>query len=69
MIGLGLTLIHLIGIPVTKLVRESSSFNRADSLRRRLDAGTAVALLDPPILRAVVYGIVDRQIFSAQDEQ
>ncbi len=68
-IGLGLTLIHLIGIPVTNL-----SVNPARSTGPAVFVGGwALAQLwlfwIAPILGAVVAGIVHRQIFSAQDEK
>jgi len=67
-IGLGLTLIHLIGIPVTNL-----SVNPARSTGPAVFVGGwALAQLwlfwIAPILGAVVAGIVHRQIFAAQDE-
>jgi aquaporin Z len=68
-IGLGLTLIHLIGIPVTNL-----SVNPARSTGPAVFVGGwALAQLwlfwIAPILGAMVAGIVHRQIFSAQDEK
>ena len=44
-IGLGLTLIHLIGIPVTNTVGEPGAQHRAGAVRRRLGARAAVAVL------------------------
>ena len=68
-IGLGLTLIHLIGIPVTNL-----SVNPARSTGPAVFVGGwALAQLwlfwIAPILGAVVAGVVHRQIFAAQDEK
>ncbi len=68
-IGLGLTLIHLIGIPVTNL-----SVNPARSTGPAVFVGGwALAQLwlfwIAPILGAVVAGIVHRLIFSAQNEK
>jgi aquaporin Z len=69
MIGLGLTLIHLIGIPVTNL-----SVNPARSTGPAVFVGGwAMAQLwlfwIAPILGAVVAGIVDRLMFTAQNEK
>ena len=58
-ICLGLTLIHLIGIPVTNL-----SVNPA----RSMGADAAVALLDCPIAEAAVAAVVHRQVFSVPEE-
>ena len=68
-IGLGLKLIHLIGIPVTNL-----SVNPARSTGPAVFVGGwALAQLwlfwIAPILGAVVAGVVHRQIFAAQDEK
>jgi aquaporin Z len=68
-IGLGLTLIHLIGIPVTNL-----SVNPARSTGPAFFVGGwALAQLwlfwIAPILGAVVAGVAHRQIFAAQDEK
>ncbi len=68
-IGLGLTLIHLIGIPVTNL-----SVNPARSTGPAVFVGGwALAQLwlfwIAPVLGAVVAGVVHRQIFAAQDEK
>ena len=68
-IGLGLTLIHLIGIPVTNL-----SVNPARSTGPAVFVGGwALAQLwlfwIAPILGAVVAGIVHRLMFTAQNEK
>jgi aquaporin Z len=68
-IGLGLTLIHLIGIPVTNL-----SVNPARSTGPALFVGGwALAQLwlfwIAPILGAAVAGVVYRQVFDATDEK
>jgi aquaporin Z len=68
-IGLGLTLIHLIGIPVTNL-----SVNPARSTGPAIFVGGwALAQLwlfwIAPIIGAAVAGIVYRQIFDATDEK
>ena len=68
-IGLGLTLIHLIGIPVTNL-----SVNPARSTGPAVFVGGwALAQLwlfwIAPILGAVVAGVVHRQIFAVQNEK
>jgi aquaporin Z len=68
-IGLGLTLIHLIGIPVTNL-----SVNPARSTGPAIYVG-GWALMQlwlfwiAPIAGAAVAGIVHRQLFTNQDEQ
>ena len=68
-IGLGLTLIHLIGIPVTNL-----SVNPARSTGPAIFVGGwALAQLwlfwIAPIAGAAVAGIVHRQVFSVPDEK
>lgn len=68
-IGLGLTLIHLIGIPVTNL-----SVNPARSTSPAIFVG-GWALMQlwlfwiAPIAGAAVAGIVHRQVFSVPDEK
>ena len=68
-IGLGLTLIHLIGIPVTNL-----SVNPARSTGPAIFVG-GWALMQlwlfwiAPIAGAAVAGIVHRQVFSAPDQK
>lgn len=67
-IGLGLTLIHLIGIPVTNL-----SVNPARSTGPAVFVGGwALAQLwvfwIAPIVGAVLAGVVYRSVFSAEDE-
>jgi aquaporin Z len=67
-IGLGLTLIHLIGIPVTNL-----SVNPARSTGPAIFVGgCALAQLwlfwVAPIVGAVVAGVVHRQIFDNKQE-
>jgi len=68
-IGLGLTLIHLIGIPVTNL-----SVNPARSTGPAIFVG-GWALMQlwlfwiAPIAGAAVAGIVHRQVFSVSDEK
>ena len=47
-IGLGLTLIHLIGIPINQSLRQSSPQHRSRPLRGRLGARATLALLDRP---------------------
>ena len=44
-IGLGLTLIHLIGIPVTNLIGESRAQHGSGGVRRRLGSRAVVAVL------------------------
>ena len=44
-IGLGLTLIHLIGIPVTNLVGESGAQHGSGAIRRRLGGAATLAVL------------------------
>jgi hypothetical protein len=50
-IGLGLTLIHLIGIPVTNLSVNPSEINGASVVRRRLGSDAALAILGCTIAR------------------
>ena len=59
-IGLCLTLIHLISIPVTNTSVKPGAQHRAGAVRRRLGAGAALAVLGGPIAGALLAGPVYR---------
>ena len=50
-IGLALTLIHLISIPVDKHLSQSCPFHRTGAVRRRLGVGAALGFLGRPACR------------------
>ena len=65
-IGLALTLIHLVSIPVTNtsVVRRAA---RASAVRRRRARVAALAVLIAPIVGAAIAGFVTRWLHEAAD--
>ena len=68
-IGLGLTLIHLVGIPDHQHVGQSRAQHRSGTVRRRVGIGAALAVLGCPLVGGVLGGILYRWLSEEPSAQ